>query len=49
MEGELYLSDHGSFRDLIDFTCLFGYDGPIFKKRFSTAEIKKGSIVGIIS
>ncbi len=49
MEGELHFLDKCQFRDLVDFTCFFGYDGPIFKKRFSTVEIEVGSIVGIIS
>jgi hypothetical protein len=49
MEGELHFLDKGVFNDLIDYTCFFGYDGPIFKKRFSTVEIERGSIVGVIS
>lgn len=49
MEGELHFLDKGVFHDLIDYTCFFGYDGPIFKKRLSTVEIERGSIVGVIS
>lgn len=49
MEGEIHFLDKGVFNDLIDYTCFFGYDGPIFKKRLSTVEIERGSIIGVIS
>ena len=37
------------FCDLVNFPCLFGYDGPIFKKRFNKVVIQKGSVIGAIS
>lgn len=49
MEGELHFLGKGKFIDLVDYTCFFGYDGPIFEKRFSTVEIERNSIVGVIS
>jgi len=49
MEGELHFLDKGIFHDLVDYTCFFGYDGPIFKRRLSTVEIERGSIIGVIS
>lgn len=49
MQGELHFLSKGKFIDLVDYTCFFGYDGPIFEKRFSTVEIERGSIIGVIT
>jgi hypothetical protein len=49
IEGELHFLTNGKFSDLIDYTCFFGYDGPIFEKRLSTVEIERNSVVGVIT
>ena len=49
LEGEIIFSDKEKFLDIINYVSLFGYDGPIFKKRLNTAIVEKNSIVGFIS
>ena len=50
IEGEIHFFDNKkkTFVDLISDVCFFGYDGPIFKKRFNTVVIERNSVVGIL-
>ena len=50
LEGEVhFFNTNSSFLDLITEISLFGYDGPIFQKRLSTATAEKGTVIGVIS
>jgi len=50
IEGEIHIfNNKQTFQDLINNVTFFGYDGPIFQKRFSTVLVEKGTILGIIS
>ena len=50
LEGEVhFFNTNSSFLDLITEISLFGYDGPIFQKRLSTAIAEKGTVIGVIS
>ena len=50
LEGEIHFSNtNSSFLNLITEISLFGYDGPIFQKRLSTAIAEKGTVIGVIS
>ena len=50
IEGEIHiLNEKNEFIDLIDSMTLFGYDAPIFGKRFNTIIVEKKSILARIS
>jgi hypothetical protein len=50
LSGEIHIFNNNlAFQDLITNVTFFGYDGPIFQKRFSTVLVEKNSIIGIIS
>jgi len=50
IEGEIHiLNQNNEFLDLIDSTTFFGYDGPIFNKRFNTIVAEKGTILAKVS
>jgi hypothetical protein len=49
LQGEAHFLGHKSqLMDLITDICLFGYDGPIFKKRTGTVILEKNTVVGVI-
>jgi len=48
--GEVHIiNEKNEFIDLVDTTSLFGYDAPIFNKRFNTIIAEKESVIGKIS
>lgn len=50
IEGEIHVFNNNlNFQDLISKITLFGYGGPIFKKRSSTVLVEKNTVLGIIS
>ena len=50
LEGEVhFFNNNSTFLDLITETSLFGYDGPIFQSRLSTAIAEKNTVLGVIS
>jgi len=50
IQGELHIFDHkNNFQDIINQVTFFGYDGPIFNKRFNTVIVEKDTILGMIS
>lgn len=50
IKGEAHIFDNKqNFNDLLNRVVFFGYDGPIFKKRFNTVIIEKKSVIGVIS
>ena len=50
LEGEVhFFNNNSTFLDLITDISIFGYDGPIFQNRLSTAIADKGSVIGVIS
>ncbi len=50
IEGEIHFFDNKkrTFVDLINDVCFFGYDGPIFGKRFNTVLVEKDSVIGVL-
>jgi len=49
IEGEIHIfNNKHAFQDLITDITFFGYDGPIFQKRYSTVLVEKNTILGII-
>ena len=49
LEGEVHIFDNKrNFQDLINRVHFFGYDGPIFGKRFNTVLVEKDSVVAMI-
>lgn len=49
LEGEIHIfNNKKTFQDLINNITFFGYDGPIFQKRFSTVLLEKNTVLGII-
>lgn len=50
LDGEVHIYNNKQiFIDLITEVTLFGYDGPIFNKRISTAIVEKDSVLGVLS
>lgn len=50
LQGEVhFFNNKESFLDLVNDISLFGYDGPIFQKRFATVIAEKNSILGMIN
>jgi hypothetical protein len=50
LKGEIHIFDtNDHFQDLVSTTTFFGYDGPIFHKRFNTIVVEKDSVIGEIS
>jgi hypothetical protein len=50
IQGELHIFDHkNNFQDIINQVTFFGYDGPIFNKRFNTVIVEKDTTLGMIS
>lgn len=50
LEGEVhFFNNNSTFLDLLTDISIFGYDGPIFQNRLSTAIAEKGSVIGVIS
>ena len=50
IEGEIHFLNNNkkTFLDIINDVFLFGYDGPIFQKRFNTVLVEKCSVIGVI-
>lgn len=49
LEGEIHVfNNRNVFQDIINSISFFGYDGPIFQKRFSTVLVEKNSLIGFI-
>jgi hypothetical protein len=49
LEGEVHIFDNEeNFKDLINKVHFFGYDGPIFGKRFNTVLVEKNSVLALI-
>jgi hypothetical protein len=49
LEGEVHIFDNQeNFKDLINRIHFFGYDGPIFSKRFNTVLVEKNSVLAMI-
>lgn len=50
LDGEIHIfNNRHVFQDLITNVTFFGYDGPIFMKRFSTVLVEKNSVIAVIS
>ena len=49
IQGEIHIfNNKQTFQDIINSVTFFGYDGPIFQKRFSTVLVEKNTVLGII-